>query len=101
MKNISNYKFMSAQGKLPYNMTNDYMFRVVLQRDRETLIGLICSVFHLSRDEVEDVAIENPIEPDESIDDKEYQLDIYVSLNNNTYINLEMQVVNYNNWPMP
>ncbi len=100
MKNISNYKFMSAQGKLPYNMTNDYMFRVVLQRDRETLIGLICSVLHLSRDEVEDVTIENPIEPGESIDEKEYQLDIYVSLNNNTYINLEMQVVNYNNWPM-
>lgn len=100
MQTTNNYKFMSAQGKLPYNMTNDYMFRVVLQRDRETLIGLICSVLHLSRDEVEDVTIENPIEPGESIDDKEYQLDIYVSLNNNTYINLEMQVVNYNNWPM-
>nr|WP_297709582.1 Rpn family recombination-promoting nuclease/putative transposase [uncultured Butyrivibrio sp.] len=96
----TNYQFMSAKGKLPYNLTNDYMFRIVLQRDRETLIGLICSVLHLSRDEVSDVTIENPITPGESIDDKEYQLDIYVSLNNNTYINLEMQVINYNNWPL-
>ncbi len=91
---------MSAKGKLPYNMTNDYMFRIVLQRDRETLVSLICSVLHLSREEVLDVTIENPITPGEAIDEKEYQLDIYVSLNNNTYINIEMQVINYNNWPL-
>ncbi len=100
MKLNTQYKYMSAKGKLPYNMTNDYMFRIVLQKDRETLVGLICSVLHLSRDEVADVTIENPITPGEAIDDKEYQLDIYVSLNNNTYINLEMQVINYNNWPL-
>ncbi len=100
MQQNTYYHFMSAKGKLPYNMTNDYMFRVVLQRDRETLIGLICSVLHLSRDEVDDVTIENPITPGEAIDDKEYQLDIYVKLNNSTYINLEMQVINYNNWPL-
>ena len=100
MEQTTNYKFMSAQGRLPYNMTNDYMFRIVLQRDRETLIGLICSVLHLSREEVVDVEIENPITPGEAIDEKEYQLDIYGSLNNNTFINLEMQVINYNNWPM-
>ncbi len=100
MQSNTNYKFMSAKGKLPYNMTNDYMFRIVLQRDRETLVSLICSVLHLSREEVLDVTIENPITPGEAIDEKEYQLDIYVSLNNNTYINIEMQVINYNNWPL-
>lgn len=76
------------------------MFRIVLQRDRETLVGLICSILHLSRDEVIDVTIENPITPGESIEDKEFQLDILVSLNNNSYINPEMQVLNYNNWPL-
>lgn len=29
-----------------------------------------------------------------------YQLDILVTLNGNTFINIEMQVINYNNWPM-
>ncbi len=91
---------MSATGRLPYNMTNDYMFRIVLQRDKETLIGLICSVLHLTRDEILDVKIENPITPGEAIDEKEYQLDLYVSLKNNTYVNLEMQVINYNDWPL-
>ncbi len=100
MQENTNFKFMSAEGKLPYNMTNDYMFRIVLQRDRETLIGLICSVLHLSKEDVLNVKIENPITPGEAIDEKEYQLDLYVSLNNNTYVNLEMQVINYNNWPL-
>ena len=91
---------MSAKGKLPYNMTNDYMFRIVLQRDEETLKGLICSILHLSKDQVSYVKIENPITPGEAIDEKEYQLDILVSLNDSSYINLEMQVLNYNNWPL-
>ena len=100
MQAKTKYRFMSATGKLPYNMTNDYMFRIVLQRDKETLIGLICSILHLSRDDVADVTVENPITPGEAIDEKEYQLDILVSLNNYTFINLEMQVINYNNWPL-
>ena len=100
MQQQTKYHFMSAKGKLPYNMTNDYMFRIVLQRDEETLKGLICSILHLSKDQVSYVKIENPITPGEAIDEKEYQLDILVSLNDSTYINLEMQVLNYNNWPL-
>ena len=72
-------------------MTNDYLFRMVLQRDKETLIMLICSVLHLCRDQVIDVNIENPIEPGATISDKEYQLDILVKLNGNVAINLEIR----------
>ena len=97
--NETHYEFMNTTGKLDYNMTNDYMFRMVLQRDNETLTGLICSVLGLSRDEVSNCSIENTIVPGTSINNKEHQLDILVKLNNNTYINLEMQVVNNGNWP--
>ena len=100
MQKRTHYHFMSARGSLPYNMTNDYMFRSVLQRDHETLTGLICSVLHLPREEVAGVEIENPIILGEAISDKEFQLDIFVSLRSAAYINLEMQVINYNNWPM-
>ena len=78
-----NYQYLSATGNLPYNMTNDYMFRIVLQKDEETLIGLICSLLHLERSMVKSVVIENPINPGESVDDKEYQMDILVTLNAN------------------
>lgn len=93
------YEYLQATGKLEYNMTNDYMFRMVLQRDEETLVGLICSVLHLTREDVESVRIENAIEPGADVASKEYQLDIHVSFNDSSYINLEMQVINYKNWP--
>ena len=93
------YQYLSATGPIKYNMTNDYMFRMVLQRDKNTLINLISSVLDIPVETIQDVKIENVIEPGKSIDDKEYRLDILVLLNFNSYINLEMQVVNYNNWP--
>ena len=93
------YQYLSASGPIKYNMTNDYMFRMVLQRDKNTLINLISSVLDLPLAVIQDVRIENVVEPGASITDKDYQLDIIVLLNGNTYINLEMQVVNYKNWP--
>ena len=36
------YNYLNATGKLKYNMTNDYMFRMVLQRDKETLTNTTC-----------------------------------------------------------
>jgi predicted transposase/invertase (TIGR01784 family) len=94
------YHYLNATGALHYNMTNDYMFRMVLQRDKKTLIKLISSILGISLSEIKDVKIENPIEVGKTISDKEYQLDILVLLNDDTYINIEMQVENYNNWPM-
>ena len=42
--------------------------------------------------------IMNPIELGNSVNDKTFILDIRVSLNNHTRINLEMQVINEHNW---
>ncbi|WP_044913146.1 Rpn family recombination-promoting nuclease/putative transposase [Butyrivibrio sp. WCE2006] len=92
------YQYMNATGEVRYNMTNDYMFRMVLQRDKNTLINLISSVLDIPIHTIQDVKIENVVEPGASINNKEYQLDILVMLNGNTYINLEMQVINYDNW---
>ena len=83
-----------AHGAIPYNMTNDYMFRAVLQTNNKVLRGLICSLLHLSSEEIISAEITNPIILGESIENKEFRLDIHVLLNNNTIINLEMQVAN-------
>ncbi|MBD5521832.1 MAG: Rpn family recombination-promoting nuclease/putative transposase [Lachnospiraceae bacterium] len=91
--------FQSAHGTIPYNMTNDYMFRAVLQSNNKVLRGLVCSLLHLKEREVRSVEITNSIILGESIKDKEIRLDINVILNNNTHINLEMQVANELNWP--
>lgn len=89
----------SACGALKYNMTNDYMFRAVLQENNKVLFGLICSLLHLKESDVHSVTITNPIILGKNITSKEFRLDINVILNDNTLINLEMQVTNKLNWP--
>ncbi|MCM1087066.1 MAG: Rpn family recombination-promoting nuclease/putative transposase [Muribaculaceae bacterium] len=88
----------TASGKIPYGMTNDYMFRAVLQSSNKVLRGLICSLLHLSEEEVTSISIQNSILLGETIKHKEIRLDVYVLLNNHTLINLEMQVANRLNW---
>ena len=90
--------YMDATGPIDYGMTNDYMFRSVLQRNTTVLKGLICSLLHLNPDDVSSVVITNPIDPGDDINAKEFILDINVLLNNSSTINLEMQMENQLNW---
>ena len=89
---------LEATGPILYNMTNDYMFRAILQKNKKVLKGLICSLLHLQPNEITSVDITNPIELGASIEAKDFVLDITVLLNNNALINLEMQVQNELNW---
>lgn len=90
--------FAEATGALPYTLTNDYMFRAVLQKNNHVLKHLICALLHLQPDQVSSATIENPILLGDAIDTKTYVLDIKVTLDNREVINLEMQVVNEGNW---
>lgn len=57
MNQISNNftNLQDAHGNIPYSMTNDHMFRAVLQSSNKVLRGLICSLLHLSVAEVSSV----------------------------------------------
>ena len=90
--------FQNAHGPIPYNLMNDYMFRVVLQENEFVLRGLIGSLLHLDQGDIRSVEIKNPIKLGEQIDDKTFVLDIEVLLNNDTCLNLEMQVLNEGDW---
>lgn len=91
--------FENATGPIDYGFVNDYMFRTILQEKERVLRGLICSLLHLQADDILSVEIKNPILPGDTFDAKEFILDIEVVMNNNTLINLEMQVINEHNWP--
>lgn len=91
-------EFGGATGEIPFNMTNDYMFRAVFQSSPVALKGLLCSLLHLAESEVASVEITNPILLGKDIDMKETHLDIYLLLNDSIRINLEMQIVNQSNW---
>ena len=91
--------YLQATGKIPYSLTNDYLFRALLQKNNRVLKHLICALLHLRPEEVDKVTIENPIVLGEALDNKTFILDVKVSLNNHAIINLEMQIVNHLNWP--
>lgn len=91
--------YQTASGPIPYNLTNDYMFRVVLQENELVLRGLIGSLLNLEQSEIKSTVVTNPIKLGEQIDDKTFVLDIHVLLNDDTHLNLELQLLNQGNWP--
>ena len=98
MQNKQHVSHEEATGVIQYNMTNDYMFRYILQKNEKVLKGLICSLLHLRPEQIKKVEVTNPINLNEDINGKEFVLDINVMLNDDTQINLEMQVENKHNW---
>ena len=88
-----------ATGVIPYTFLNDYMFRIILQKHKNVLRSVVCACLKLKAEEVQDIVVQNPIELGEAIDEKTFILDIHVLLNNNTIINLEMQVLDLKDWP--
>ena len=90
--------FPSA-GPITIPMTNDYLFRALLQRNNNVLKGLISALLHLDPADISSVLITNPIELGKTCDEKDFILDIKLIMNNFVIINLEMQVINEHNWP--
>ena len=86
------------EGPLPVKLTNDYLFRALLQADEETLKALVADLLHIRVSEVTEIEIINPIELGETIDDKEFHLDINAMLNDSVNVNLEIQVLHEVNW---
>lgn len=93
---ISSWNF--ATGPLIIPMTNDYLFRALLQQNNKVLKGLICSLLHLAPESINSVIITNPIELGCAVNDMTFILDTKIVLNDYAIINLEMQVINEHNW---
>lgn len=87
-----------ASGTIDYGMTNDYMFRAILQKSKKALIGLTSALLHKQPEEIREIEITNPIILGETIDSRTYVLDVNIVLNNNMMLNLEMQVNNLHDW---
>ena len=90
--------FEQATGSVAYNMTNDYLFHIVLQENEQALIGLIAALLHLDPESIVKAEVQNPIKTGQIITDKCFHLDILVLFNNSSIINLEMQVKDLKNW---
>ena len=92
-------QFLQTTGKIDYKASINYTFQALLQENTEALISLICSTLHWPHSKVKSIEITNPIVLGRYIENKTFVLDIKALLNDNTIINLEMQLNNYGNWP--
>lgn len=90
--------YLNATGVIFHNMTNDYMFRYILQKNQKVLKGLISSLLHLEPSTIKKITIQNPINLAEDISGKDFIMDIEVMMNDDRLINLEMQVNDEHNW---
>lgn len=91
--------YQNASGPVTIRLTNDYLFKRMLQENTHVLKSLICSLLHFSPTQVRNATVTNPILPGTSVTDKTIFLDVHVVFNSGSRINLEMQVVNEHNWP--
>ena len=95
----TNTTIISAAGDHRYyRLTNDYMFKVVMQKSECTLRALICSMLGIDRTELTSCVILNPIELGDAVTDKTCILDLKLLLNGTELIDLEMQVSNFKDW---
>ena len=90
-----------ATGPLAFTLTNDCLFKNILQKKENQYIlrALLASLLHLSEEDITSIEITNPIMPGDNVTDKTFILDIRIILNGSDLINLEMQVIDYGNWP--
>ena len=82
-----------------YPLKNDYMFRAVFQSRPKALEGLCRSLLRLSPSDSLHIDLKNPIQLGETIDSKEFILDLALIINDSLYLNLEMQLYNDGYWP--
>ena len=46
-----------VSGKIPYPLTNDYLFRVVVQRHDRVLRDILCSMLSLKKEDIQSIRI--------------------------------------------
>lgn len=84
---------------MKYPLTNDFMFKAVLQRNQTALKGLLCAMLNMRMEEIVSIRVLNPIEIGGMIDEKMMMLDLKLELNDSRILDIEMQVIDEGNWP--
>jgi predicted transposase/invertase (TIGR01784 family) len=90
--------WQSLTGPLPLRMTSDYLFKFLLQTDQDVLKALVCAYLDIAPDEIRSIHVINPLSLSDDPQKKEMILDIKAEMNDDTIINLEMQVINNHDW---
>jgi predicted transposase/invertase (TIGR01784 family) len=80
-------------------MTSDYLFKYLLQTENDVLNAIICAFLDIEESDIRKTTVLNAIKLSDDPAGKEMVLDICVEMNDDTIINLEMQVRDNHDWP--
>ena len=79
-------------------LTNDAMFHLVFLNNEKALRSLLSALLNIPETEMKSIQILNPMQHAETVDAKLTVLDLRLHLNDNTYLNIEMQVRRFHEW---
>ncbi len=87
-------KFLEKEmkGTVEYGLTNDYMFRAVMQENPVALSEIVKILLKLPKEDKIICKVTNPIKLGKTIGGKECILDVFVLVNDKVQVNLEMQM---------
>ena len=97
-KTAAGNDYRKARGPVRISMTNDYLFKALMQRNERVLKALVCALLHLKTDEISKIELLNPIILGEYAEEKDIILDVNVCLNDEKVLDLELQVADEKNW---
>ena len=82
-----------------YTLKNNYLFIALMNDSEYALKMLVSSLLGYKQTDIKEIMIRNPIQVGQAIERKGFILDVALLLNDDTYVNLELQLINYGNWP--
>ena len=90
--------FETVSGPLDYTLLNDLLFRMVFEANQDGLKSLLAALLHLKESDIVNLEIKNPFRFGTRVDEKTYIYDIYLLLNNERKIHIELQVLSQSFW---
>ena len=91
-------EFDTISGPLPSTLLNDLQFRMVFEANQEALKALLCSLLHLKESDISELVITNPIRLGDTLKEKVYIFDLYLLMNNQKKVHLELQILRKSFW---
>lgn len=90
---------IDASEPIGYTLKNNYLFIALMNDSEYALKMLVCALLGYQKSDIQKLTIRNPIQVGKAIERKGFILDVALLLNDNTYVNIELQLIDYGNWP--
>lgn len=90
--------FSKMTGKLPFDLFNDYFFRLLLQKNNDVLKDMIAAFLEINTGDISSAKLQAEYFIEKSFKEKESLLGISIVLKNGKKFDVQMQIIDLPNW---